>query len=251
MSKLSLKRIVRAVTKRLPLRIEVHGFRSNRNSETDRFDYQQKFNNFEILPDWVVLDIGSGHYPFPYATVLTDHYLGISHHRTEELVRDERPFLVSDICHLPFADKSVDFIYCSHVLEHMDDPAKACQELMRVGKRGYIETPTLAKDMLFAWARGMHKWHVMAVGDTLIFCEYAERQLDGVRSPYWRETVLGRHRHPLQVLFDENQDVFNVMFNWEDHFECAVFPLKRLNEADGDNGLSLTRPLTQPDGCER
>jgi len=37
---------------------------------------------------------------------------------------------------MPFPDKSFDFVYCAHVLEHVDDPIRACREIMRVGKRG-------------------------------------------------------------------------------------------------------------------
>lgn len=38
----------------------------------------------------------------------------------------------ADICNLPFADNSFDFIICNHVLEHIPDDTKAMQELFRV-----------------------------------------------------------------------------------------------------------------------
>lgn len=38
----------------------------------------------------------------------------------------------ADICDLPFADNSFDFIICNHVLEHIPDDTKAMQELFRV-----------------------------------------------------------------------------------------------------------------------
>lgn len=38
----------------------------------------------------------------------------------------------ADICDLPFADNSYDFIICNHVLEHIPDDTKAMQELFRV-----------------------------------------------------------------------------------------------------------------------
>lgn len=38
----------------------------------------------------------------------------------------------ADICDLPFADNSFDFILCNHVLEHIADDHKALQELYRV-----------------------------------------------------------------------------------------------------------------------
>jgi SAM-dependent methyltransferase len=196
--------------------------------DANRFIYQQKFVHFDIPPGSIVLDIGSGDYPFPHATILSDLYI------TEELVRDPRPFLILDIHHLPFRDKSIDFIYCSHVLEHVDDPDQACSELMRVGHRGYIETPTFAKDMLFSWAQGRHKWHVVAINNKLIFFEYNERQKQGVRSSVWRELILGLIYHPLQDLFYDNPDLFNVMFTWNEQFECIVYRLDKAQEVPSE-----------------
>lgn len=42
----------------------------------------------------------------------------------------------ADICDLPFATNSYDFILCNHVLEHIPDDYKAMQELYRVLKPG-------------------------------------------------------------------------------------------------------------------
>jgi methyltransferase family protein len=193
--------------------------------EDNRFDYQKRYVNFDLQPGDHVLDIGSGGDPFPYATVLTDRFLEKSPSRCEPLVRDTRPFLVADIHELPFRDKGFDFVYCAHVLEVVDNPLRACAELMRVGKRGFIETPTAGKDMLFAWARNVQKWHVVAIGSHLCFFEYADRQLDGIRSPLWRDHIRSEWCHPLQEVFYGNQDVFNVLFTWEHQFSVFLFRL--------------------------
>ena len=42
----------------------------------------------------------------------------------------------ADICNLPFEDNHFDIIFCNHVLEHIEDDAKAMQELYRVLKPG-------------------------------------------------------------------------------------------------------------------
>jgi len=195
------------------------------DGELDRYSYQSKYHQFEIAPDDSVLDVGSGAYPFPFATMLVDLYTENTNHRYEDLQTHGKPFKVADINHLPFEDKSYDFVYCSHVLEHVDDPIAACSELVRVGKRGYIETPTLGKDMLFGWAKGMHKWHLMSIADKLIFFEYSERELEGVRSSAWSDLIFSPFANPMQELFYLNQDLFNVMFSWDAGFECVVFYL--------------------------
>ncbi len=42
----------------------------------------------------------------------------------------------ADILDLPFPDESFDIIFCNHVLEHIEDDAKAMSELYRVMKPG-------------------------------------------------------------------------------------------------------------------
>jgi hypothetical protein len=210
----------------LGVRIEVQRQRRFKwPGEDNRFDYQKHYVKFDIQPDDQVLDIGSGGYPFPSATVLTDRFLENSPYRSELLVRDNKPFLLSDIHELPFRDKGFDFVYCAHVLEVVENPLRACAEIMRVGKRGFIETPTAGKDMLFAWARNLQKWHVVDIGRNLCFFEYSERQLDGIRSPIWRDLIRSEWCNPFQEIFYKNQDIFNVMFTWENQFSVFVFRL--------------------------
>lgn len=208
-----------------PLEIRIRRRRPKWSGEDDRFSYQSQYINFDIKPGEQVLDIGSGEYPFPYATVLVDRFLEPSKHRYGPLVREGKPLVLADIHGLPFRDKCFDFIYCSHILEHADDPVKACAEIMRVGKRGYIETPTIGKDALFAWAENMHKWHVIAIGRNLCFFEYSSRQLKGISSSAWRDIIFNKWYHPLQEAFQQNQDLFNVMFTWLDSFAVFVFRL--------------------------
>jgi ubiquinone/menaquinone biosynthesis C-methylase UbiE len=138
-----------------------------------------------------------------------------------------------DIHHLPFSDKSIDFVYCSHVLEHVADPLRACMEIKRVGKQGYIETPTFCKDVLFGWAANVgHKWHVTAIANTVVFCEYSEPEKKGIRSDAWRNLIYADYYHPMQEAFYKNQDFFNTMLRWRDSFRVFVFRLDGSVEAD-------------------
>lgn len=192
-------------------------------------DYQYQTEFIHHLPkSGHVLDIASGHNPFPHATILSDRYLEKTQHRREEIVLDQRPFLLLDIHDLPFADKSVDYIYCSHVIEHIDDPLLACAEMMRVGKAGYIEAPTMMKDALFSWAKDMnHKWHLVRTGNRLVFFEYDKRDQEGIRSSYWTNAILSENYHPLQDLFYPNQDLFNTYIEWVGKFDVTVFSLDK------------------------
>jgi ubiquinone/menaquinone biosynthesis C-methylase UbiE len=76
---------------------------------------------------------------------------------------------------LPFKDKTFDYVYASHVLEHTRNPEAACQELMRIARAGYIETPSPFYEQGYNYPhpnRGwsFHRWFVYTgEEDTLIF----------------------------------------------------------------------------------
>ncbi|MBF0123429.1 MAG: class I SAM-dependent methyltransferase [Candidatus Omnitrophica bacterium] len=195
------------------------------DGEKDRFSYQKKLFNFSIKDGDRVLDVGCGAIPFPLATVVVDLHTGETSHRQAPLVTNGKELVVADIQDLPFPDKSFDFVYCSHVLEHVKDPEKACRELMRVGKRGYIEVPSLMTDTLFAWAKGMHRWFCVVIAGRLVFFEYSPRQLEGIRSSYWKDIHFSRVHHPLQDVFFDNLDIFYNGFLWEESFSYAVYGL--------------------------
>ena len=93
----------------------------------------------------LVLEIGSGNYPFYRSDVLIDKFpmVTASHRTTMRAVRlDDRPFLVADAHALPFVNTAFDCIICRHVLEHLPRPEDFAAEIKRVGRRGYIATPS-------------------------------------------------------------------------------------------------------------
>jgi hypothetical protein len=220
----AIKRSAGSLLQRIGVKVEIRRRRHGKPPGEHRFDYQKRHIEFGILPGMRTLDIGSGGDPFPGASVLVERFLEPVY-RTEKLVTADKPLVLADIHYLPFPRKSFDFVFSSHVLEVIDDPIQASQEIMRVGKRGYIETPTFGKDMLFAWARTKQKWHVTAIGPHLCFFEYSDRQLDGINSHVWRNLIFDKWQHPLQQIFWDNQDVFNVMFLWDNEFSVFVFYL--------------------------
>lgn len=73
----------------------------------------------------------------------------------------------------PFADQSFDFIFCSHVLEDIRDPIVVCEEMLRVGKAGFIQTPSRAFESTFGIHGTLfpgymhHRWYLEAGEDRL------------------------------------------------------------------------------------
>jgi len=209
----------------LPIRIQVSRPAQVRKAlpEGSRYLYQKKFIDFNIPKNANVLDIGSGPAPFPGATVLCERYLDNTVHRYGKVITNDLPIVQADINALPFPDKKFDFVYCAHVLEHVENPIKACGEIMRVGRRGYLETPNFMKDALFCHAGLMHhRWHTVAAGNTIFFFEYTHRELKGIRSSAWNDLIWSKYHNRLQDALLDNMDIFNTMFLWDDKFEVQV-----------------------------
>lgn len=102
-----------------------------------------------------------------------DDYVTLDLHRRDVSVR-------ASVTSLPFQDKHFDVIYCSHVLEHVDDDGAAVKELFRVLKPGAsaivlapitalhtYEDPTLVTEEQRAEAFGQ-KDHVRRYGRDFI-----------------------------------------------------------------------------------
>lgn len=57
--------------------------------------------------------------------------------------------IILDVCNdpFPFEDHFFDFVYARHVLEDVQNPRAVFRELVRVGKTGYIETPSVMAEI--------------------------------------------------------------------------------------------------------
>ncbi len=169
-----------------------------------------------IKPDDLVLEVGSGDKPYPRSDVLLDKLVEDSSEREagKRLVID-RPFVVGDVQALPFAGKSFDYIIASHVLEHAHNPAKFLDEISRVGKRGYIETPLPLRERVFDWP--FHRWYVSSKGAALILIRKTEKS----------KKFLGGERR--DFYFFGGTKLLNCRHEWKGRIRYKIFP----EEPDG------------------
>jgi len=112
----------------------------------------------------------------------------------------------------PFEDKFFDYVVCSHTLEDIRDPLWSCSEILRVGKRGYIEVPSKLYEFTFDPAMGMvgqphHRWLVTIEGTRLTF----EMKYHSIHKPGFHLPAYARVGRPPE---DEVQWLF-----WNDHFD--------------------------------
>lgn len=199
-------------------------------SNAPRYElYQKRIFDFGISPGDKVLDMGSGHLPFPLATHLADISISdgsIGRAGIPFRQQDGKPVFECPVENTPFGDKEFDFVYCSHVLEHSPDPARACMELMRIAKRGYIETPTRAKDIFLVTARpSKHLNHVELNKDVLTFYRYEPWEIDGLHN----DILLRMHTQPqterekaFSALLYLYPRQVNTMLLWDDEFKYKV-----------------------------
>lgn len=217
--------------------------------------YQQRLFDFGIKPGDKVLDIGSGHIPFPLAThladlTLTDHHYGRAGTPFKQI--DGKPVYECSVESMPFEDKEFDFVYCSHVLEHTSDPEKACRELMRVGRRGYIETPTRAKEIFLNSAKvSNHTRYVELRDGRLVFTDYNREELEGLQC----DILQSMHSAPqtmrekaFSALIWLKADLVNTMLLWEGSFEFEIAGAGQVSHTctkASAQGLTSTSPQSQ------
>ena len=160
----------------------------------------------QVPDNALVLDIGGWGRPFPRADWVVD----MNDYATRGLYGrepggEERfgpdTWVQRDVCDaepLPFADDQFDFVVCSQTLEDLRDPVRACAEIVRVGKAGYIETPSRLEEQSYGfqgpWVGwGHHHW-LVEVGDGRIEFVFKHHVMHGRDSDHFPGR-LPRHPH--------------------------------------------------------
>lgn len=169
----------------------------------------------------LVLEVGSGGAPHFRSDILCDKYLsGKGTARVGEL-RTDRPFVFADAEALPFVDKAFDYIICFHVLEHLDNPEKCLNEMMRVGRAGYIETPCEVTEKIQGWT--CHKWFVRLENQKLILTQKSNAVFDPLLHITFHSLAHKKNRAYLEFI-SANRDLFTVAYEWQDNIDYEFIP---------------------------
>jgi SAM-dependent methyltransferase len=180
-----------------------------------------------------LLEIGPGHNPFAGVTHLLERYVSDGHERCGNalLVPTSARLIVGEATVLPFANRAFDFVYASHVLEHVVDPVQACREIMRVGAAGYIETPSPFLEQGLALRdesspeHWYHRWFVFSLGSNQLVFEPKSVE-DVARFCSCRDGQFLREFYAA-VDFREAQHCFSrttktTIFYWTSSFQVEV-----------------------------
>lgn len=169
----------------------------------------------------LVLDIGSGDKPFWRADVIVDKYLEDNQQRhSGAMVYDKRKiFIEGDVEKLPFKDKVFDFVFCSHLLEHVENPDKAIAELTRVAKRGYIEVPYGIVDLLKPFPP--HLWFCDYKNNKLVFRQ-KEKEKNFLIDETERFGKIFYDNPLLQYLFAKDYKSIFITLYWENTLKYSI-----------------------------
>lgn len=169
-----------------------------------------------IKPHSKVLEVGSGNNPRSESSILCDRLVFDNSQRAGEFsIVIDRPFVVVNGYHLPFKDKSFDYVICSHVLEHLEKPQEFVKELMRVGKAGYIEVPNIYGERLFGWK--FHLWYCRKNGNTLVF----SRKKGGEQYGGFLHRFI-THSLAFRKFFEDNEDTFYIKYEWKNTINLKI-----------------------------
>ena len=128
----------------------------------------QELGNWAAANPTTVLDVGPGTIPFKHAT-----------HYADKVSRNDLdiPGYTHDLndLPLPWTTNGFDYVYASHVLEHTNEPCKVAAELVRVGKWGYIEVPTVMLDYAMHHGTldrsGHGRWQCLQIRNGIVMVE--------------------------------------------------------------------------------
>ena len=128
----------------------------------------------------------------------------------------DRPIVFADTCAMPFKDKTFDFVLAFHVLEHMRDPAAFLRELCRVGRAGYIETPSVLFERLDPY--DVHLLEILALDGKLYI-----RKKPAAATNRFLQTLSVTTRLPAwKRLFYGTPELFHVRYFWRDSIPFEV-----------------------------
>jgi len=161
----------------------------------------------------LVLDVGSGDKPHWRADVLLDWLPGkesSAQRSGRDAARITRPLFHGDAARMPFADQVFDFVICSHLLEHVVDPAGVLEEVMRVARAGYIEVPEAASAKIVDFPT--HLWWVRSIDGVLDFEPKRARAFDPEIDAYLDRSGL---RDPIEELLNSRFEHRVISMHWK------------------------------------
>ena len=179
------------------------------------------------IPEGNIVDIGPGNYPLSQANYYLENKNRLKDpDYKQETLPDQNKIIWGDLEQgIPIPDKTFDFAYCSHVLEHVDNIYNAVASIERIAKKGVIIVPSSYKESLMLWAEDDHIWDISSDGKYLYFTKRDPNKINKLRdnkiTSYFThmyksenyDTLMDRK---LKRWFYDNEKDLDIVFYWED-----------------------------------
>jgi len=194
----------------------------------------------------LVLEVGSGGNPYFRSNVLSDPYFETSERHWAPLIAD-RSMVLAFAEHLPFKDKSFDFIIASHVLEHSFDPEAFLQEMQRVARAGYIEVPNAFFDRICPYDD--HRLEIRESDGKLIIRKKKSQITDpdflkicsDTIGPLLTEKIIKKFPFAFHVRYYWDAVIEFAIVNPEDHAFAAAPRERKISESEWQSGKARFR----------
>jgi SAM-dependent methyltransferase len=180
-----------------------------------RFAWKLRKLDFDIGRGELALDVGSGSAPSPYADVLVDYDPEGRETNAGIAQAHGKALIWANAQRLPFRDAVFGFVTCFHLLEHVVDPAACLEEMQRVGRRGYIETPNELFDYVIPYRD--HRNRVSFDGRLLRLMRKSRWDVERFAARFGRE----RSRQVFDLL-NRNPANLHVCYRWQGRIEYSV-----------------------------
>ncbi|WP_369769539.1 class I SAM-dependent methyltransferase [Flavobacterium sp. WC2416] len=191
-----------------------------------------------IKPTDRVLEIGPGASPY----YRSDVFLELQYDNDSERIAQSghvgiletlKPIVYYDGGKFPFEDKEFDYVICSHVLEHVADADVFLREIQRVGKKGYLEFPTVYYDYIYNFPE--HQLFLLqkeGVINWMTKLESGIMKFAPVQSFFYRTCELGYHEtiNNFKEYFFQGFEWFNsIESKHVSHLELITYSMANIN----------------------
>lgn len=171
-----------------------------------------------------VLEVGPGNNPTKRADVLIEKFVQDNTHRRGDLkIFKHQKLVQADGENIPFKNGEFDFVVCSHVIEHTNNPVQFMEEQFRVAGRGYLEAPSLFGEFLAP--KDSHKWVSLFIDNKLVMYEKSKLPYDF--SPDFGDIYLNHMPYQsllYRLLEMSTQNFMSIKIVWQERFEILLNP---------------------------